>query len=440
MANWTVNEKSEGELKFTIEGDEWKKACKKAYNKLAPKVQVQGFRPGKAPKAMIDKLLPATAIYSEAMYDNINKWVMKEIENEGLIPLTRPELIPGNMNADSCEITVKMTVRPEAEVGDYKALKYELEVEEVTDDDVTAEIDRLRDRYADMIVKEGEAENGDTVNIDYVGYKDDVAFEGGEDHGHDLVLGSNTFIPGFEEQLIGTKAGDEKEVNVTFPENYQEASLAGQPAVFKVTVNEVKFKQLPEVDDDFAQDVNYPGVENVEQLKEHVRKRLEDNKKNTAESVADGKLLEELRDITTVVIPEVMIEEEVQNQVNGLVNQLQSYGMSLTSYLQMTGLDTDGFKNQFREQAETDVKTRLALEAVAKAEGMKATPEEIDEEMQSLADMYQMSVDQVRQYVDPNLVALDLTNGRAYEFVKKLAKEAAGIVTEDPKEETSEEE
>ncbi|MBR4163341.1 MAG: trigger factor, partial [Solobacterium sp.] len=190
----------------------------------------------------------------------------------------------------------------------------------------------------------------------------------------------------------------------------------------------------------FAQDVNYPGVENVEQLKEHVRKRLEDNKKNTAESVADGKLLEELRNITTVVIPEVMIEEEVQNQVNGLVNQLQSYGMSLTSYLQMTGLDTDGFKNQFREQAETDVKTRLALDAVAKAEGMTATPEQIDEEMQSLADMYQMSVDQVRQYVDPNLVAMDLTNGRAYEFIKKIAKEAAGIVTEEPKAETSEEE
>lgn len=430
MANWTLKEKSVGELKINIDGDEWKKAVKKAFSKLAKDIHIQGFRPGKAPKAMIEKRLPEQSVYLEALYDNADKWFQDALKELDLIPISRPDLKPGSMNADGCDFTIEMTVRPEAEVGDYKALKYELNIEDVTDEDVNEEIERMRERYADMEVKEDAAAEGDTVNIDYEGFKEGVAFDGGKAEGHDLVLGSGSFIPGFEDQLIGVKAGDEKDIELSFPEDYHAEELAGQPVVFKVKVNEVKTKVLPELDDEFAQDVNYPGVETVDQLKERVRERLTDNKKRSAESAADGELMKQLVDITTVELPDVMVEEEMQNQLNQLASQLQAYGMSLTSYLESSGMTADGLKETFRSEAENNLKTRLALEAVAKAEGFKATAEEIEKEIEDLASMYQMTKEQIKASVDPSMIGLDLTNQRAYDLVRKVAREAAGIVEE----------
>ncbi|MBR3349537.1 MAG: trigger factor [Solobacterium sp.] len=425
MANWTLKEKSVGDMIVTIDGAEWKKAVDKAFKKLAKNLELPGFRKGSVPNSLAQKRIAAAERSLEAVNTNANEWIQNALKELGLSPITQPQLDIKDVNDDKVELVYTFTVEPEAKVGDYKALKYEVEDWSVSDEEVDADIDRRRNNYADLEVKEGEAENGDTVNIDYKGLKDGVAFEGGTAEGYDLELGSNSFIPGFEEQLIGVKAGDEKALNLKFPEDYHSEDLAGAEVVFEVKVNEVKVKTVPELDDDFAKELNVKGVETVEDLKKDTRERLESRKKMDAENKAQNDLMEAFAEIVEVDIPDVMVEDEVKGQINQLAEQLQQYGMSLTSYLQMMGQSTDDLKNTYRDQAEKTVKVRLGLEAVAKAEGLEPTDEEIEKQYQDIADQYGMKAEEVKTYISDDIIRKDVRNAKAMEILRGETNSAA---------------
>ncbi len=421
MSNWTLKEKSIGDLEVTIEGETWTVAVQKAFNKLAKNLTVEGFRKGKAPKGLLEKRISAAERYYTAIDDNANDWMRAALEENNLVPISQPQLDVKSVDADTANLVFTFAVYPEVEVTDYKGLPYEVAEVVVSDEDVDAEIERMRQTYADLETIDSEAANGDTVNIDYEGFKDDVAFEGGKAEGYNLELGSGSFIPGFEEQLVGAKAGEEKELNLTFPEDYHADDLKGAAVVFKVKVNEVKRKVLPELDDDFAQDANIADVKTVDELKAFIRNRQEENKKAEAENNADNALSDTLLEKVTADIPDVMIEEEVQQQIQQLSAQLSQYGMSLTSYLQMMGKTADDLKKDYEDQATKNVKFRLALEKIASLEGIEPTEEEIEKEFQTIADQYNMPVDQVKSVIDSSLLKNDVRNQKAYDFVKENA-------------------
>ena len=371
MANWTLKEKSTGDLSVVIEGETWKKAVKKAFNKLVSNITLPGFRKGQAPKAMLEKRISENERYLEAVQDNANTWLREALEETQLTPISQPKLDIKTIEADKAEVVYTFAVQPEANVKEYKGLEYPLEEVSVSEKEIKSELDRMREQYAEMEIKKGKAVKGNTVNIDYEGFKDGIPFEGGKADGYDLVLGSGSFIPGFEEQLIGTKAGEEKEIELSFPEDYHAVDLAGAPVTFKVKVNEVKVKKLPEVNDDFAQDINAPGVENVEQLNKMIEDRLLNSKKKTANETAESALMDALVANTEVQLPDVMVEEEVQNQVNQLAQQIQQYGMSLDAYLKMIGQTQETLKKGYHDNAVKTVTLRLALEAVARKKSKK---------------------------------------------------------------------
>lgn len=421
MSNWTLKEKSTGDLVVTIEGEEWTKAVDKAFNKIAKNVTINGFRKGSAPKRLVEEKVSLGERQVQAVEDNANDWMRKALEENNLEPISQPQLDVKAIDADHVELVFTFAVQPTVTVKDYKGLPYTLEDTTVTDEEFDNELNRMRETYADYETKEDEAANGDTVNIDYEGFKDGVAFEGGKAEGYNLVLGSGSFIPGFEDQLVGVKAGDEKELNLTFPEDYHAEELKGANVVFKVKVNEVKTKVLPEVDDDFAKDVNIPNVETAEDLKKTVRERLENNKKNAAEQKADNALMEALVEKVEVDLPEVMIEEEVQNQLNQLASQIQQYGMSLTQYLSMMGKKVEDLKADYRASAEKTVKIRLGLEEIGKLENLEPTEEDVEKEYADIAKQYNMEVEKVKAAINVDLLKRDVRNQKAYDFVKENA-------------------
>ncbi len=422
MSQWTLKEKSNGELIVTIEGDEWKNAVNKAFKKLADKVEIKGFRKGSAPKAIVEKRISVAERQYQAIDDNANAWLIAALDEQKLEPITRPSLDVKSMDDEKVELSFTFTVMPEVNLGTYTGFAYDLGDTTVTEDELNAELDRMRGTYADMEVKETEAENGDTVNIDYEGFKDGVAFDGGKAEGHDLVLGSNSFIPGFEEQLVGVKAGEEKELNLTFPEDYHAEDLKGAAVVFKVKVNEVKHKVLPELTDEFAKDVNAPGVETVEDLKKTVTTRLEETKKSNAESTADNALIDQLLAVTEVEIPEVLIDEEVNGTINQQAQQIAQYGIQFEQYLGMMGKTLDQLREEVRPDAEKNVKTRLALGKVAQLENLDPSDEDVEAEYGKIAAMYNLDVERVKSVLNAATVKEDLMTQLAFDFVKKNVK------------------
>ncbi|MBW9211786.1 MULTISPECIES: trigger factor [Terrabacteria group] len=425
MTNWILKEKSTGDLSVVVEGEVWQKAIKKAFNKLVSNITLPGFRKGQAPKVMLEKKISENERYLEAVQSNANEWLKKALEETKLTPISQPQLDIKSMDSEKAEVVYTFAVQPEAKVKSYKGLDYPLEEVSVSEKEIKAELDRMREQYAELEIKKGKATKGNTVNIDYEGFKDGLAFEGGKADSYDLVLGSGSFIPGFEDQLIGMKAGEEKDVELSFPEDYHVADLAGAPVVFKVKVNEVKVKKLPEVNDDFAQDINAPGVENVEQLHKMIEDRLTSSKKSAADEKAETALMDALISNTEVELPDIMVDDEVQNQVNQLTQQIQQYGMSLTSYLQMMGQTSESLKEGYRANATKTVTLRLALEAVAKAENLTPSDEEIEKEYASIASQYNMEVDQVKAMISKEMLSRDVVNKKAYDFVKENAKKVA---------------
>ncbi len=433
MSNWTLKEKSTGDLEVTIEGEEWTKAVEKAFNKIAKNVTINGFRKGTAPKKLIEEKVSDAERRVQAIEDNANTWMRAALEENKLEPISQPQLDVKSADADKAVLVFTFAVQPEVKVADYKGLPYAVEDTSVSDDEFNAELNRMRETYADLQTKEGAAEKGDTVNIDYEGFKGDVAFDGGKAEGYNLELGSGSFIPGFEDQLIGAKAGEEKELNLKFPEDYHAEELKGADVVFKVKVNDVKTKVMPEIDDDFAKDVNIPNVETAEDLKKTVRERLENSKKSEAEQKADNALMDALAEKVEAEIPDVLVDEEVQNQVNQLAQQIQQYGMNLTQYLSMMGKKPEDLKADYHDNAEKTVKLRLALETIAKLEDLKPSDEDVAKEYDNIAKQYSMDVEKVKSMIDPELLKKDLCNQKAYDFVKDNAVKTAAPADEEKK-------
>ena len=424
MSEWTLKEHSKGELVVVVEGSDWKSVCEKAFNKIAKQVAIPGFRKGFAPKAMLKKYITGEQIWYDAIEKHANKWMFDAMKEKNLEPVSRPTLDVRSVNDDSCELVFEFYVTPEVKLGQYKDLPYELGDTTVTDEEIENELNRMRETYADIESTEEPAVDGDTVNIDYEGFKDGVPFEGGKAEGYDLRLGSNSFIPGFEEQLIGAKAGEEKELNLKFPEDYHSEELAGADVVFKVKVNEVKHKVLPELDDDFAKDINAPGVETVEQLRKTVTERLENNKKSAAEREADEKLLAKVAENAEVEIPQPMIDDEAEQMVRQFETQIRQYGMDPKQYYKMLNTDPDKIAENYKEDAEKAVRLRLVLEQIAREEEIEVSDAELEQEFHDLADMYRLDAEQVRNAIDEGIVKKDIANRKAVEFVKEHAAKA----------------
>lgn len=423
-AVFNLKEKSTGDLEVTISGEEWSNAVNKAFKKLANSITIPGFRKGKVPAKMLDKYVSENQKMVQAVEDNMNTWLIAGMQEADVEPISRPDVNIKSMDATGATLVYTFQVMPEVKLGNYEGLDYKVKETTVTDEELAAEIDRMRKTYAENETVEGAAEEGDTVVIDYTGLKDGVEFEGGKAEGYSLKLGSKTFIPGFEDQLVGTKAGEDKDVNLTFPEDYFAEELKGAAVTFKVHVHEIKREVLPELNDDFAADVNIPGVENVEQLNAKVRERLEENKKNTAEREADEALVEEISKVSEVEIPEVLVQEEEQQMVNQMAGRVQQFGMNFNDYLKAMGKTVEELMKEYEENATKSVKVRLTLAEIAKKENLVPTDEQVEEEYQKIADQYQMDVAKVKEALQPEMIKSDLQNSMAFDFVKDKANKS----------------
>ncbi|MBM7653057.1 trigger factor [Neobacillus cucumis] len=397
-AKWEKLEGNRGVLTVEVSAETVNKGLDAAFQKVVKQVNVPGFRKGKMPRGMFEKRFGVEALYQDALDILLPEAYGNAIDETGIEPIDRPDIDIEQMEKGK-ELIFKATVqvKPEVKLGEYKGLEVEELDTTVTDEDVANELKTMQERQAELVVKEDSAaENGDTVVLDFEGFVDGEAFEGGKAENHSLELGSGSFIPGFEEQLVGVKAGESKDVEVTFPEEYHAAELAGKPAVFKVTVHEIKGKELPTLDDEFAKDVD-DEVETLDALKEKIKTRLEDSKKHEAEHNLRDTLVEKAADNAEVEIPEVMVTNEVNRMLQEFEQRLQMQGMNLELYFQFSGQDENALREQMKTDAEKRVKINLTLEAIAKAENLEVTEEDVNAELEKMAGMYNMPVDTIKQ-------------------------------------------
>jgi trigger factor len=418
VANWEKLEGNRGVLTFEVSAEDVNKGLDAAFQKVVKQVSVPGFRKGKMPRGMFEKRFGVEALFQDALDFIFPEGYGKAIDETGIEPIDQPENVDFELDQMGKDkpFTFKVTVpvKPEVKLGEYKGLEVEDLDTTVTDEDVQKEIEALQSRQAELVVKEeGTAENGDTVVIDFEGFVDGEAFAGGKGENHPLELGSGSFIPGFEEQLVGVATGESKDVVVTFPEEYHAEELAGKEATFKTTVHEIKAKELPALDDEFAKDVD-EEVETLDELKAKIRTRLENSKKHDAEHHVQDAVVQKAAENTEVEIPEVMVENQINRMLQDFEQQLQMQGMNLEIYFQYTGQDENALREQMREDAENRVKVNLTLEAIAKAENLEVSDEEVDAELGRMAEMYNMPVDRIRQ-------ALGGTNGIKSELELKKA-------------------
>lgn len=421
-SKWELKEKSTGELVATVEGEDWKQAQKKAFNKIKKNINIPGFRKGQAPAALIKKQIPAQNILMDAVEAVANDVLSDGVEEHKLVLVDRPELRIDEINEEKVILKFICAVKPEVKLGDYKGLPIKKKATRVTQKDIDAEVERLQQRYADMVVKEeGNVESGDTAVIDFEGFKDGVAFDGGKAESYPLEIGSGAFIPGFEDQLIGMAKEETKDINVTFPEDYQVAELAGQPVVFKVTVHEIKTKVLPEANDELIKEAKIKDVETMEDYRAYVKKNLSERKDRENEENFTNELLEKVVANAEVEIPDAMIERETDEMVREITQRLSAQGFTLEQFAQVTGQDEEKIRTEVRQDAEKKVRVRLVLEAVAEAEQFEISDEEIDAELKAIADQYSMQIEQVRNLISHDAVSYDLRQRKALELIKETA-------------------
>ena len=421
-SKWELKEKSTGELVATVEGEDWKQAQKKAFNKIKKNINIPGFRKGQAPAALIKKQIPAQNILMDAVEAVANDVLSDGVEEHKLVLVDRPELRIDEINEEKVILKFICAVKPEVKLGDYKGLPIKKKATRVTQKDIDAEVERLQQRYADMVVKEeGNVESGDTAVIDFEGFKDGVAFDGGKAESYPLEIGSGAFIPGFEDQLIGMAKEETKDINVTFPEDYQVAELAGQPVVFKVTVHEIKTKVLPEAKDELSKEAKIKDVETMEDYRAYVKKNLSERKDRENEENFTNELLEKVVANAEVEIPDAMIERETDEMVREITQRLSAQGFTLEQFAQVTGQDEEKIRAEVRQDAEKKVRVRLVLEAVAEAEQFEISDEEIDAELKAIADQYSMQIEQVRNLISHDAVSYDLRQRKALELIKETA-------------------
>lgn len=421
-------EKSMVELQFSVDAETFRAAVDKAYKREGKKYNVPGFRKGKAPRAMIEKMYGADIFHYDAINDLFPENYEAAVKEAGLEVVGQPEVDVVSMSMDEgVVLKAVVPVKPEVTVGEYTGLKVTRKVTAVEDADVEAEITRMQERNGRMITREGKAENGDTADIDFEGFVDGVAFEGGKGEHYSLVLGSNSFIPGFEEQVVGHEAGEEFDVNVTFPEQYHAAELAGKPAVFKIKLHEVKYKELPALDDEFAKDVS--EYDTLDELRASIRKEMEERNAKQADVQVENDLVDQVIATLEGEIPEAMYESRMDDMVRDFEYRLSQQGLKLEMYLQYMGQTLETFRASYKEQAEKQVKIRLALEAIAAKEKLEASDEDFNAEVKRIADQYKMEEDKVRELVDEKAVKADLAVNKAIDFIKKKAE----ITTEEVK-------
>ena len=421
-SKWELKEKSTGELVATVEGETWKSAQKKAFNKIKRNINIPGFRKGQAPVALIKKQVPVQNILMDAVEEIANQVLSESVEEHDLWLVARPTLSIDEINEEKVILKFICAVKPEVKLGEYKNLPVKKKATRVTQKEIDAEVERLRERYADMEIKEdGTVENGDTAVIDFEGFKDDVAFEGGKGEDYPLEIGSGSFIPGFEEQLIGMSKGESRDINVTFPENYGAADLAGQPAVFKVTVKDIKCKVLPEANDELVKEAKIKDVETLEDYRAYMKKSLSENKERENEENFTSELLTKIVENAEVEIPDAMIESETDQMVNEFKQRLSAQGFTLEQFAAVTGQDEEIIRGEMRKDAEKKVNVRLVLEAIAEAEDLTVSDEDIDAELQGIADQYGMPLEQVKQLISNDAVSYDLRQRKALELIKETA-------------------
>lgn len=384
-------EKSQVEVKAVFDKEEWKAAQDKALDKVAASAQLDGFRKGHAPKGLIKAKIGAAALQSEAVDVILSDSYSKIFIDNGINPVGQPSVSIVKMTADELELSFTAPVAPEFKLGEYKGLDVKKKRVRVTEKEINEKLEQYQNEFAELVIKEGEdavAENGDTVTIDFEGFKDGVAFEGGKGENYPLELGSGSFIPGFEDQVVGMKVGETKDINVKFPEEYQAKDLAGADATFKVTVHEIKSKVLPELDDELAKDVNIDGVEDLEALKKHIKEQLKSSKEAEAEEAFNEEIIDKLIENTPFEVPDAMVETEVQNIISEINANLQQQGLTLELYQQMTGQTMDQLKADVRDNAEKRVKYQLIVAEIVKAENIEVSDEELAEEIKNIATYY----------------------------------------------------
>lgn len=415
-SSWEKKENSTGVLEVSVDGQDWLLAQEKAFDKVSKKVEVPGFRKGKAPKSAVKKHVNQQSVLFEAMNEQLQALYVFGLEEQALKAVAQPEVDIKSLTEAELVVTFNVTVSPEVKLAeDYKELSFKAKRAVVTADEIDAELTRLQNDYLEWeLLEDGVVENGHKIVLDYEGFKDEVAFEGGKAENAELEIGSNTFIPGFEEQLIGVKAGESKDLHLTFPESYPQKDLAGAEVVFKTTVHEIRQKSLPELNDEFAKEVNEEGVETLDQLKAKVKERLSSSKKEAHKQEAENQLIDAVIEKASVEIPTVMIDSETEQMMKEFQQRLTQQGLSFDVYKQILGQSEEDVLAQIRPDAEKRVKLRLVMEAVADDQHIEATPEDIEAEYQSIADTYKIELDQVKQMVAPSDLSYDVRIKKAH--------------------------
>lgn len=422
LKNTEKQEHSVVALTIEITKAEFEAAKDKAFKKTGKNITVPGFRKGKAPRKMIEKLYGEGVFFEEAFNIIYPDAMEMAVEKSGIKPVGRADVDLGDPAEEGgLTIIAKVPVEPEVELGEYKGIEVEKETVKVLQADVKAELNRMAQRNARTETVERKAKKNDTVDIDFEGFVDGVPFEGGKAEHHELTLGSGAFIPGFEDQLIGCKAGDEKDVVVTFPEEYHAKELAGKEATFKCKVHKVEETILPEIDDEFAKDVS-DTCETLDDLKKEITERLKAERQEAADNAFEEKVLDAVIDGMKADIPAAMIDSQVDTIVQDFGYRLQMQGMGLEQYLKMTGTEMGAFRAMFKDQAERQVKTRLVLQKVVELEGITVSDKELEEEYAKMAEQYKMEVEKVKAIVSKEALEGDLKISNALEFIKKNAK------------------
>lgn len=406
------------ELEVEVSAEKFEEALEKAYRREVKRITVPGFRKGKAPRAFIEKYYGDKVFYEDAI-NNLYPDALEEAVKEGNL-----DIIEDKIDLDIVEVgknglifKAAITVKPEVEIEGYKGIEVKPKSTEVTDQDVEDAIKKVQERNSRLVtVEDREAQNGDIAVIDFEGFVDGVAFDGGKGENYSLELGAGHFIPGFEDQVIGHKTGEQFDVVVTFPEDYHASDLAGKEAVFKINLHEIKVRELPELDDEFVKDVS--EFDTLSEYKEDMKNKLVEMKEKQAKDDAEHQMLDKLVELVKAEIPEAMIENKIKEMINEFAYRLQSQGLDIESYIKYTGLDNDSFKNSFRPQAEHQVKVRLALEKIANLENVEVSEKELNDEYDKIAQQYNMKVEQIKGFILESELKKDLAVQKAIELVR----------------------
>ncbi|MBQ1482148.1 MAG: trigger factor [Erysipelotrichaceae bacterium] len=420
MSEYKKVENAKAELTCTLEGEAWEKAKEAAFRKLAAKVEIKGFRKGQAPKHLAEKYISHNEVLLDAAEALAQGALEAAIKEHDVTLIDRPELKVDSIDDEKCVMTFVCPTVPDVKLGDYKSLEYKVDEVKVEDQEIDDQIAGLLDRKADLELKEdGAVEDGDTAVIDYEGFLGDEPFEGGKDENHDLVIGSHSFIPGFEEQLIGMKSEETKDIMVRFPKEYHAADLADKEARFTVTVHEIKKKVLPELNDEFVKELKYDNVNTVEELRNYTKENLERRKKDDAQRNADNALMDKLVEMTEVEIPDAMVKSELDSMIQNYEANMMQQGISLAQFLKITNQTVDQLRDSMKDDAKKRIKINLALSEIAKSENISVNEEDLNKEYERMAEMYSMSVDEIKTYVPEETLKDDLKLQKALDLLKK---------------------